>query len=112
MNIMSNGSFLDEMSASNKQSELVKKLTAAWEKKNTKAARAGGASLMALSLAACGGDDDTPFSQADIDTALTDASGTAHADVDAAITSNDAVIAAAVDITTDNAAAVTAAMTD
>ncbi|MED7677133.1 hypothetical protein GN286_04175 [Rhodobacteraceae bacterium IMCC15231] len=106
MNIMSNGSFLDEMSASNKQSELVKTLTAAWEKKNTKAARAGGASLMALSLAACGGDDNTPFSQADIDAALTDTSGTAHASVDAAVTSNDADVAAAaaaaVDITTDN----------
>ena len=106
MNIMSNGSFLDEMSASNKQSELVKKLTATWEKKNTKAARAGGASLMALSLAACGGDDNTPFSQADIDEALTDASGTAHATVDAAITSDNADVAtaaaAAVDITTDN----------
>ena len=76
MNIMSNGSFLDEMNASNKQSELVKKLTSAWEQKNTKAARAGGVSLMALSLAACGGDDDTAFSQADIDAALTDASGT------------------------------------
>jgi hypothetical protein len=100
------------LSASNKQSELVKKLTAAWEKKNTKAARAGGASLMALSLAACGGDDDTPFSQADIDLALTDTSGTAHATVDAAITSNDVAIAAAVDITSDNAdvaAAATAA---
>ena len=99
MNIMSNGSFLDEMNASNKQSELVKKLTSAWEQKNTKAARAGGVSLMALSLAACGGSDDTAFSQADIDaakvTALTDASGTAHATVDVAITSNDTAISTA-----------------
>jgi hypothetical protein len=100
MNIMSNGSFLDELSASNKQSELVKKLTATWEKKNTKAARAGGASLMALYLAACGGDDDNPFSQADV----TAAEVAAAAAVD--ITSNDAEVAAAataaVDITTDN----------
>jgi len=56
--MISTGSFLTETGASNKQSELVKKLTAAWEKKNSKTARAGGASLMALSLAACGGSDD------------------------------------------------------
>ena len=83
-----------------------------------KAARAGGVSLMALSLAACG-NDDTPFSQADVDSAvatavaavdlttdnaaaveaaLTDANGVKHATVDAAM--------ASVDITTDNAAAV------
>ena len=55
MNIMSNGSFLDEMNASNKQEALVKSLTSAWEKKNSKVARAGGVSLMALTLAACGG---------------------------------------------------------
>jgi len=90
---MSNGSFLDETNASNKQSELVKKLTATWEKKNTKAARAGGASLMALSLAACGGDDNTPFSQADVTAAeeaataaaiAADTTPFAQADVDAA----------------------------
>jgi len=57
------------MDASNKQSELVKKLVTAWEKKNSKAARAGGVSLMALSLAACGGEDTTPFAQSDIDAA-------------------------------------------
>ena len=56
MNMISTGSFLLETDVSKKQSELVKKLTAAWEKKNSKTARAGGASLMALSLAACGGD--------------------------------------------------------
>ncbi|MDB3948490.1 hypothetical protein N9370_01830 [Paracoccaceae bacterium] len=113
MNIMSNGSFLDGMNASNKQSELVKKLTSAWEQKNTKAARAGGVSLMALSLAACGGDDDTAFSQADIDaakvSALTDASGTKHTTVDLAITSNDTAIANAVDTSSDDAAAITTA---
>ena len=70
MNMISTGAFQNEMDASNKQQELVKKLTAAWEKKNSKAARAGGVSLMALSLAACGDEDDTPFSQADVDAAV------------------------------------------
>ena len=118
MNMISTGAFLTEMDASVKQNELVKKLVGAWEKKNSKVARAGGVSLMALSLAACGSDDDTPFSQVDVDAAkaaattaaLTDASGTVHASVDAAITSNDTAIAAAVDLTTDNAAATDAAV--
>jgi hypothetical protein len=48
MNMISTGTFLNGMDASNKQSELVKKLVAAWEKKNSKVARAGGVSLMAL----------------------------------------------------------------
>ena len=69
MNMISTGTFLNGMDASNKQSELVKKLVRAWEKKNTKAVRAGGVSLMALSLAACGDDDTTPFAQSDIDAA-------------------------------------------
>jgi Ca2+-binding RTX toxin-like protein len=69
MNMISTGTFLNEMDASKKQSELVKKLVTAWEKKNTKTARAGGVSLMALSLAACGGEDTTPFAQSDIDAA-------------------------------------------
>ena len=49
------------MDASNKQETLAEKFAAVWEKKNAKAARAGGVSLMALSLAACGSssDDDT-----------------------------------------------------
>jgi hypothetical protein len=97
MNMISTGSFLTETGASNKQSELVKKLTAAWEKKNSKTARAGGASLMALSLAACGGEDNTPFSQADVDAAK--AEGIASVDITSdnaeAMTSNDAEIAAA-----------------
>jgi len=109
--MISTGSFLTETGASNKQSELVKKLTAAWEKKNSKTARAGGASLMALSLAACGGEDNTPFSQADVDAAKAEGVASvditsdntdvmlAQADYDAAIetakTSNDADIAAA-----------------
>jgi hypothetical protein len=59
MNMISTGAFQTEMDASNKQDTLAKKFVAVWEKKNSKAARAGGVSLMALSLAACGSDDDT-----------------------------------------------------
>jgi hypothetical protein len=59
MNMISTGAFQTEMDASNKQSTLAKKFAAVWEKKNAKAARAGGVSLMALSLAACGSDDAT-----------------------------------------------------
>lgn len=118
MNMISTGAFLPETDASTKQNELVKKLTTAWEKKNSKTARAGGASLMALSLAACGGEDNTPFSAADVaaaeaaatTAALTGADGTVYASVDAAVTSNDTAIAdaaraegvASVDITSDN----------
>ena len=70
MNMISTGSFQTETSASNKKSELLKTLTAAWEKKNSNAARAGGVSLMALTLAACGSSEDTTaFSQADVDAA-------------------------------------------
>jgi hypothetical protein len=39
MNMISTGSFLTEMDASSKQQDQVKKLTRAWEKKNSKAAR-------------------------------------------------------------------------
>ena len=59
MNMISTGAFQTEMDASNKQSTLAEKFAAVWEKKNAKAARAGGVSLMALSLAACGSDDAT-----------------------------------------------------
>jgi hypothetical protein len=59
MNMISTGTFQNEMDASNKQSTIAKKFAAVWEKKNAKAARAGGVSLMALSLAACGSDDTT-----------------------------------------------------
>ncbi len=59
MNMISTGAFQTEMDASNEQPTLAKKFAAVWEKKNAKAARAGGVSLMALSLAACGSDDDT-----------------------------------------------------
>jgi hypothetical protein len=59
MNMISTGAFQTGMDASNKQPTLAKKFAAIWEKKNAKAARAGGVSLMALSLAACGSDDAT-----------------------------------------------------
>ena len=57
--MISTGAFQTEMDASNKQNTIAKKFAAVWEKKNAKAARAGGVSLMALSLAACGSDDST-----------------------------------------------------
>ena len=51
---------------------------------------------MALTLAACGDDDDTPFSQADIDSAvtaaLTGSDGTVYANVDAAVTAGAASV--------------------
>jgi len=121
MNMISTGAFQTEMDASNEQSELVKKLVSAWEKKNSKVARAGGVSLMALTLAACGGDDDTPFSQADVDAAkvTAKAEGVAEGVASVDITSDNAAIAetakaegvASVDITTDNAAAIVDAIT-
>jgi len=62
MNMISTGAFQDEMNASNKQTSIAEKFAAVWEKKNAKAARAGGVSLMALSLAACGSDSTTSTS--------------------------------------------------
>jgi hypothetical protein len=59
MNMISTGTFLPEMDASNKQETLAEKFAAVWEMKNSKAARAGGVSLMALSLAACGSSSTT-----------------------------------------------------
>ena len=88
MNMISTGAFQTEMGASSKQQELVKKLTAAWEKKNSKAARAGGVSLMALSLAACGDEDDTPFSQADVDAAVAASEADFIGEINTAIGSN------------------------
>jgi len=79
MNMISTGAFQTEMDASNKQSTLAEKFAAVWEKKNNKAARAGGLSLMALSLAACGSDDSTT-------TATSTATTTTTTTVDAAKT--------------------------
>jgi hypothetical protein len=59
------------MNASNKQSTISEKFAAVWEKKNAKAARAGGVSLMALSLAACGSDDTTTTASTTSTTATT-----------------------------------------
>ena len=42
MNMISTGAFQTEMDASNKQPTLAEKFAAVWEKKNAKAARAGG----------------------------------------------------------------------
>jgi Ca2+-binding RTX toxin-like protein len=64
------------MDASNKQPTLAEKFAAVWEKKNARAARAGGVSLMALSLAACGSDDDTVATTTAATTTATDTSTT------------------------------------
>jgi Ca2+-binding RTX toxin-like protein len=71
MNMISTGAFQTEMDASSKQPTLAKKFAAVWEKKNAKAARAGGVSLMALSLAACGSDDSTTTATTDTTTVAT-----------------------------------------
>ena len=107
MTIQQHASFDSSAAELNATSKLVK----AWESKNAKnAAKAGGVSLMALSLAACGGSDDvavdlTPFAQSDIDAAVAavDITSDNAAAIDAAV--------AAVDITSDNAAAIVAALT-
>ena len=118
MNMISTGSFQTEANASTKQEELMKVLTAAWEKKNSKAARTGGVSLMALSLAACGGssEDTTPFDQAHVDAekALSyDAGYDAGTDeavelVTGLTTSNNTLTAANAELTTANAELTTA----
>jgi hypothetical protein len=58
MNMISTGPFLTGVDASEKKETLAEQFVSIWEKKNSKIARAGGISLMALSLAACGGSDD------------------------------------------------------
>jgi hypothetical protein len=78
MNMISTGAFQTEMDASNKQTTLAEKFAAVWEKKNAKAARAGGVSLMALSLAACSSDsDEVEVAVAAVVEAVTDAAETA-----------------------------------
>jgi len=66
--MISTGAFLNEMDASNKQPSTAEKFAAVWEKKNAKAARAGGVSLMALSLAACGSSSTDTTSTSDTST--------------------------------------------
>jgi hypothetical protein len=84
MNMISTGAFQTEMDASNKQPTLAKKFAALWEKKNAKTARAGGVSLMSLSLAACGSDDAT--TTATTATTATTTTTTTTPVVDAAMT--------------------------
>ncbi|MDA9255489.1 hypothetical protein N9P43_03840 [Planktomarina temperata] len=111
------------------------KLVKAWESKNAKnAARAGGVSLMALSLAACGGSDDVAVDITSDNAAailaatpaiVASASAAEFADIvasvntavgsalDATTATGDDVIAAiqgSVDITTDNAALIATAV--
>jgi hypothetical protein len=100
------------MEASDKQKNLlVNKLVKAWEQKNSKAARAGGVSLMALSLAACGSSDDTSdtvsYSQAQLDAAKASATASATAAAESAAAT--AATIAAASAATAQAAAVTAA---
>jgi hypothetical protein len=71
MNMISTGAFQTEMDASNRQPTLANTFAAVWEKKNAKAARAGGVSLMALSLAACGSDDSSTATTATTSTTAT-----------------------------------------
>jgi len=52
--MISTDAFLTEVGTSSEKQTAAQKFVAAWEKKNAKSARAGGVSLMALSLAACG----------------------------------------------------------
>jgi len=59
MNMISTGAFLPETGGTDDLGTISKKFARVWEKKNAKAAKAGGVSLMALSLAACGSDDAT-----------------------------------------------------
>jgi hypothetical protein len=79
MNMISTGAFQTEMNASYNQPTLAEKFAAVWEKKNAKAARAGGVSLMALSLAACGSDDTTTTTTATTATTTTTTTTTVDA---------------------------------
>ena len=67
MNMISTGPFLTGVDASEKKETLAEQFVSIWEKKNSKIARAGGVSLMALSLAACGGSDDTDTATAAVE---------------------------------------------
>jgi hypothetical protein len=109
MNMISTGAFLDEVDTTRKQDDLVSKLVSAWEKKNSKTARAGGVSLMALSLAACGSsdsDDAVTYSLEQMNAAKVVAKQEGVDSVD--ITSNDAAISSAATLAAASAAASTA----
>lgn len=110
MNMISTA-FPIEVDATSKQDKLVAKLVSAWEKKNSKTARAGGLSLMALSLAACGAEDETPFSQADVTAAASAATTVAEAAAATAATAASAVAATAATAATTAATAATTAAT-
>jgi hypothetical protein len=101
MNMISTGAFQTEMDASNIQPTLAEKFAAVWEKKNAKAARAGGVSLMALSLAACGSDDSTTTTATtSTTTSTTTTTTTTVAGTSSALTvANDAITGAAGDDT-------------
>jgi hypothetical protein len=118
MNMITTGAFLNEMNASDKQkSSLVNKLVTAWEQKNSKTARAGGVSLMALSLAACGSSDDTSssestYSKAEYDAAIIKATADATLAAEAAEGDDAAVaVVTAVSLALRNAAAEAGATT-
>jgi hypothetical protein len=108
MNMISTGAFLTEMDASDKQDTLVSKLVTAWEKKNSKTARAGGVSLMALSLAACGSSEDTTKIYSEEQMTAAKALATSTAEDAAAATAVTVAAAAAATAVTVAAAAVTA----
>jgi hypothetical protein len=122
MNMISTGTFLTEMDASDKQeNSLVNKLVSAWERKNSRTARAGGVSLMALSLAACGSSDDTSdvvsYTQAQYDAAKVAATAAAEAVAATATTAaaaaaatSQAAAVAAVDTSADDADAISLAL--
>ena len=112
MNMIGTGQF--EVKADTNE-DLVKKLVGTWEKKSLKAARAGGVSTLALALAACGGEDNTPFAQADIDAAVAPLNDqitsltAAKEDADSALTAANADKATAeANLATANAALATA----
>ena len=108
MNMISTGAFQTEMDASIKQQKLVERFAAIWEKKNAKAARAGGVSLMALSLAACGSDSDTTTTSSDTSstttttTAATTVGLTSNTDIVTLGSGNDTVMASGTSLGSDD----------
>jgi len=91
--MISTGAFQTEMDASNKQKTLAEKFAAVWEKKNAKAARAGGVSLMALSLAACGSDDAATTDTGETSTVTTSSGSALTVNVDTITATGDVTAA-------------------